>query len=73
MVTQTSEKFPLPELGWRLFRLYGRAPNYTKQWRAVNSVQIPAERVGRTFMIAEADLPKIAEYFGLTDKPDKAA
>ena len=73
MVAQSSRKFPLPELGWRLFRLYGKAPNYTKQWRAVNSVQIPAERVGRTLMIDEADLPKIDEYFGLTGKADKAA
>jgi hypothetical protein len=50
----------------KLKKKHGRAPSYGQLWLAAANGKIPARRVGRTWDVDDADLPVVAEHFGLT-------
>jgi hypothetical protein len=50
----------------KLQQKYGRSPSYGQLWLAAANGKIPARRVGRTWDVDDADLPVVAEHFGLT-------
>jgi hypothetical protein len=51
---------------------HGAAPSYQRLWGAAASGRIPARRVGRSWRVRTADLPAIAEHFGLSASPTAA-
>jgi hypothetical protein len=51
----------------------GRSPSYAQIWTAAANRRIPARRIGRTWEVADTDLPVVAAYFGLTLVPTSAA
>jgi hypothetical protein len=50
----------------RALRAYGVATSYQRCWRAVVAGDVPAQRDGSKWRIAEADLPVIADRLGLS-------
>lgn len=58
---------PLPLLSRRLAeRTGGPAPSYRVCYRAIVDGLIPAEKVGREWHVADADLPMAERVLGLT-------
>lgn len=47
----------------RALRAYGIETTYQRCWRAVLAGDVPAQRNGAKWRIAEADLPRIAQTF----------
>lgn len=45
----------------RALRTYGVQTSYQQCWRAIVAGDVPAQRVGSKWRIAEADLPRIAQ------------
>jgi hypothetical protein len=69
-----SAKFDLIELRGALERQYGIAPSYSQIWLACANGKLPARREGRGWRVNRADLPLVAEHFGLTTSaPTNAA
>ena len=56
---------PLTDLP-RTLRAYGVETSYPRCWRAVVAGDVPAQRDGAKWRIAEADLLVIADRLGLT-------
>jgi|SoiMethySBSTD1v2_1073268.scaffolds.fasta_scaffold321655_3 hypothetical protein len=46
----------------------GPAPSYAMLWSLIASGRVPAERIGRRWVIRGADLPVIAAHYKLTRK-----
>jgi len=57
----------------KLQKKHGRSPTYSQLWLAAANVRIPAKREGRTWQVDDADLPVVAEYFGLTTSAPTSA
>jgi hypothetical protein len=57
----------------KLQQTYGQAPTYSQLWVAVANGKVPARRIGRTWEVDDADLPVVAEHFGLIPVPTSAA
>jgi hypothetical protein len=57
----------------KLKKRYGAAPSYGRLWLAAANGRIPARRVGRTWEVDDADLPIVAEFFGLTTSAPTSA
>lgn len=45
----------------RALREYGVRLTYQQIWRAVVAGDIPAKRIGKKWMVAQSDLPSIAQ------------
>ena len=74
-VNTGQSRIPFPRLGAVLSKRTGRsAPSYGALWKAASAGAIPVEvsGTGRLF-VAEADLDRIAEAFGLLPAPAAAA
>jgi hypothetical protein len=56
----------LVTLRLQLQERYGNAPSYAKLWSCAVNGKIPAYRIGRSWTVDEADVPRVAEFFGLT-------
>jgi hypothetical protein len=67
-------KLALPGITKPLKDMYGDTPSYSRLWMAAASGRIPAERLptGR-WLVRVADLPAIAEHFGLIEPQQPAA
>jgi hypothetical protein len=63
----------LVTLRLKLQERYGRAPSYAKLWSCAVNGKIPAYRVGRSWNVDDADVPRVAEYFGLTTSAPTSA
>ena len=57
----------------KLQQKYGQAPTYTQLWIAVANGRIPGRRVGRGWVVLDADLPAVAKHFGLILVPTTVA
>jgi hypothetical protein len=57
----------------KLEHKYGRSPSYAQIWTAAANGRIPARRIGRTWEVDDADLPIVAEFFGLTTSAPTSA
>jgi hypothetical protein len=55
----------LVTLRLQLQERYGNAPSYAKLWSCAVNGKIPARRVGRSWTVDDADVPLVAEFFGL--------
>ena len=64
MPTQNHGTVTLTDLP-RALRAYGVQASYQQCWRAVVAGDVPAQRDGSKWRIAEADLPVIADRLGL--------
>lgn len=60
MPTQNHGTVTLTDLP-RALRAYGVQASYQQCWRAVVAGDVPAQRDGSKWRIAEADLPRIAQ------------
>ena len=65
MPTQNHGTVTLTDLP-RALRAYGVQASYQQCWRAVVAGDVPAQRDGSKWRIAEADLPVIAGRLGLS-------
>ena len=65
MQTQNHGTVTLTDLP-RALRAYGVQASYQQCWRAVVAGDVPAQRDGSKWQIAEADLSRIAQTFTQT-------
>ena len=68
----SNERLVLAVAHQRLCHVYGVSVPYSRFWRMAVTGAIPVERVGSRWLVAEADLPHIAEALGLTTCPAAA-
>ena len=49
--------------------LHGTAPTYHRLWLGIVNGRVRGHRCGREWRIRRADLPAVADAFGLTSRP----
>jgi hypothetical protein len=68
-----TEQIPLTRLASKLRQIYGKpGPGYRKSYNLALDGVLPTEQVKGRLYVREADLPEIAELFGLGTVPRHA-
>jgi hypothetical protein len=67
------EWLPLADAMRALAETYGKTPGYNAVWRAAIAQRFPTSRLGRSYFVDRADLPKMAAHFNLRRSTPSAA
>lgn len=65
-MNDTPETIPLPAIPAELKRQFGISPGYRAIYNAALDASLPAEQRRGRWYVARADLPRVAERFGLS-------